>query len=62
MKRRERSKTVVCPPIFRETDGKPIGPMDTLIAGTALASRCVLVTHNTGEFSRVKGLNLADWY
>lgn len=45
-----------------ETDGKPIGPMDTLIAGTALASRCVLVTHNTGEFSRVKGLNLADWY
>jgi len=45
-----------------ETDGKPIGPMDTLIAGIALASRCVLVTHNTSEFSRVKGLRLADWY
>lgn len=42
--------------------GKPIGPMDTLIAGTALAARGVLVTHNTGEFSRVKGLRLADWY
>ena len=42
--------------------GKPIGPMDTLIAATALAARSVLVTHNTGEFSRVKGLHLADWY
>lgn len=45
-----------------ESGGKPIGPMDTLIAGTALAARSVLVTHNTGEFSRVKGLRLADWY
>ncbi len=45
-----------------ETDGRPIGPMDTLIAGTALAARGVLVTHNTREFSRVKGLCLADWY
>lgn len=45
-----------------ESIGKPIGPMDTLIAGTALAARGVLVTHNTGEFSRVKGLRLADWH
>ncbi|MCZ7655624.1 MAG: PIN domain-containing protein [Rhodocyclaceae bacterium] len=37
-----------------ESAGKPIGPMDTLIAGTALAARSVLVTHNTGEFSRVR--------
>lgn len=42
--------------------GTPIGPMDTLIAGTAIAAQGVLVTHNTGEFSRVKGLRLADWY
>ncbi len=42
--------------------GKPIGPMDTLIAGTALAHRAALVTHNTREFSRVKGLRLADWF
>jgi tRNA(fMet)-specific endonuclease VapC len=42
--------------------GTPIGPMDTLIAGTAISAQSVLVTHNTGEFSRVKGLRLADWY
>jgi tRNA(fMet)-specific endonuclease VapC len=42
--------------------GKPIGPMDTLIAGTAIAAHGLLVTRNTGEFSRVKGLRLADWF
>lgn len=45
-----------------ESAGKPIDPMDTLIAGTALAVSGVLVTHNTGEFARVKSLRLADWY
>src|ERR1700722_19517754 len=30
--------------------GKPIGPMDTLIAGTALVHRATLVTRNIGEF------------
>jgi tRNA(fMet)-specific endonuclease VapC len=45
-----------------ESAGKPMGPMDTLIAGTAIAAKGVLVTHNTGEFARVKGLRLADWY
>lgn len=45
-----------------DATGKPIGPMDTLIAGTSIAAHGVLVTHNTGEFSRVKGLRLADWY
>jgi tRNA(fMet)-specific endonuclease VapC len=34
---------------------------DILIAGAALAARSVLVTNNTGEFSRVKGLALEDW-
>lgn len=42
--------------------GTPIGPLDTLIAGIALAQRSTLVTHNTAEFSRVKDLNLVDWY
>ncbi|RVU82882.1 type II toxin-antitoxin system VapC family toxin [Leucothrix sargassi] len=45
-----------------EKQGTPIGPQDVLIAGTALASQGVLVTHNTGEFSRVTGLDLEDWY
>ena len=42
--------------------GTPVGPIDTLIAGTALAHGLTLVTHNTGEFARVPGLALADWY
>ena len=45
-----------------ERQGQPIGPYDLLIAGTALAHGLTLVTHNTGEFSRVPALALADWY
>ncbi len=45
-----------------EHAGKPIGPLDTLIAGTALAHSATLVTHNTGEFSRVPGLAVVDWF
>lgn len=41
--------------------GIAIGPMDNLIAGTALAHGATLVTHNTAEFRRVPGLSLADW-
>ena len=42
--------------------GTPIGPRDTLIAGTALAHQATLVTHNVREFRRVPGLKLVDWY
>ena len=42
--------------------GVAIGPMDNLIAATALANGATLVTHNTKEFRRVRGLDLADWY
>ena len=45
-----------------EKRGKPIGPIDTLIAGTAIANRATLVTHNIREFSRVSGLKVVDWY
>lgn len=45
-----------------EQQGQPIGPLDTLIAATALAHGAVLVTRNLREFSRVAGLNLVDWY
>ena len=45
-----------------ESRGSPIGPYDVLIAGTALANKGVLVTHNTSEFGRIEGLQLEDWY
>lgn len=45
-----------------EKVGTPIGPYDTLIAGTALSADCVLVTNNTKEFSRVENLQLEDWF
>ena len=41
--------------------GTPIGPYDTLLAGQALARNLTLVTSNTGEFSRVAGLQLENW-
>ena len=41
--------------------GTPIGGNDTMIAGHALASECVLVTNNTRELARVAGLRLEDW-
>ena len=45
-----------------ERAGTPLGPIDILIAATALATRSTLVTHNTREFGRVRGLLLEDWY
>ena len=44
-----------------EKRGSMIGPLDILIAGTALSLGAMLVTNNTDEFSRVPGLRLADW-
>jgi tRNA(fMet)-specific endonuclease VapC len=44
-----------------ESKGMMIGANDMLIAATAIANRCILVTHNTREFSRVIGLQLDDW-
>jgi tRNA(fMet)-specific endonuclease VapC len=45
-----------------EQQGTPIGPLDVLIAGTALAFQATLVTHNVKEFSRVSGVAIANWY
>lgn len=45
-----------------ESRGGKIGPIDTLIAGTVLAQRGVLVTRNISEFQRVEGLFLENWY
>lgn len=44
-----------------EGRGLVIGPMDLLIAGTAVSRGAVLVTSNTLEFRRVKNLRLVDW-
>ncbi len=44
-----------------EKIGRVIGPNDLLIAAIAFANKKTLVTHNTGEFSRVKNLKLEDW-
>ena len=44
-----------------EAAGTPLGPLDTLIAGIALAQRATLVTNNTREFSRVAKLKLDNW-
>lgn len=44
-----------------EADGRPIGPLDTLIAAHAASLDLTLVTHNTSEFSRVGGLRVESW-
>ena len=44
-----------------ESSGKPIGPLDTLIAAHALSLGVTLVTNNTREFNRVPGLRVENW-
>ena len=41
--------------------GTPIGANDLWIACHALAENATLVTHNSKEFLRVKGLAVEDW-
>jgi tRNA(fMet)-specific endonuclease VapC len=41
--------------------GRPIGPVDTLIAGQALGRGWAVVTANRREFDRVEGLHVIDW-
>ena len=41
--------------------GKIIGSYDMLIASQALSKKLILVTNNTGEFSRIKNLKIEDW-
>lgn len=44
-----------------ERGGKPIGAYDILIASQAKRHEATLVTSNTEEFKRVKGLRMEDW-
>jgi tRNA(fMet)-specific endonuclease VapC len=41
--------------------GTPIGANNIAIAGHAISSGSIVVTNNTREFSRIKGLQLEDW-
>ena len=44
-----------------EKAGTPIGPLDMMIAGHAKALGYTVVTNNTKEFERVRGLKLENW-
>lgn len=44
-----------------EAAGKPIGPNDLLIAAHAYAAGATLVTDNTAEFTRIRGLKVENW-
>ena len=44
-----------------EKAGTPVGPNDMIIAAIVLAGDGILVTNNTGEFSRVVGLRVENW-
>jgi tRNA(fMet)-specific endonuclease VapC len=44
-----------------ETAGKPIGGNDLLIAAHAYATGATIVTANTDEFKRIRGLNVENW-
>ncbi|MDX2081844.1 MAG: type II toxin-antitoxin system VapC family toxin [Terrimicrobiaceae bacterium] len=44
-----------------ESAGRGIGPMDLLIAATAMEAGLLLVTNNLREFERVPGLKCLAW-
>jgi tRNA(fMet)-specific endonuclease VapC len=44
-----------------ERRGRPIGPLDTLIAAQAVARKLTLVSNNEKEFGRVPGLAIENW-
>lgn len=44
-----------------EAAGKPIGGNDLLIAAHAYATGATIVTANTDEFKRIRGLNVENW-
>jgi tRNA(fMet)-specific endonuclease VapC len=44
-----------------EAAGNPIGGNDLLIAAHASATGATIVTANTNEFKRIRGLNVENW-
>ena len=45
-----------------ERRGESIGPLDVVIAGTALACGAPLVNRNVKEFGRIAGLEVVNWH
>ncbi len=41
--------------------GKPIGPIDMLLAAQAIRHDLIFVTNNIDEFNRIEGLRIEDW-
>lgn len=41
--------------------GRPIGPLDLLIAAQAASRGVILVTNNDKEFNRIKNLIVENW-
>ena len=41
--------------------GQIIGVEDVLIAASALANKCIIITANIRHFSRIKGLKVENW-
>lgn len=46
---------------YLQKQGTPIGTMDMLIAGHALAANMILVTNNIREFKRIPKIKLENW-
>lgn len=44
-----------------EKTGEIVGPNDLFIAAIVKHNSGILVSHNTEEFRKIKGLNLEDW-
>jgi tRNA(fMet)-specific endonuclease VapC len=44
-----------------EAAGRPIGSNDLLIAAHAYATGTIIVTANTDEFKRIRGLTVENW-
>jgi tRNA(fMet)-specific endonuclease VapC len=46
---------------YLEAQGRPIDPLDMLIASHALSLSATLVTNNVREFERVESLLVENW-
>jgi len=44
-----------------ESKGRPVGPMDLLLAAQAKSHSLILVTNNEKEFRRIDGLRVENW-